>query len=443
MSIAAASTVDSGPPGGLCRDCLAPVATGEERDRCRRCSSPRLLRHPELDALTLAHIDCDAFYASIEKRDNPALADKPVIVGGGRRGVVSTACYIARKSGVHSAMPMFKALKLCPQAVVIHPDMAKYAEASGAVRAIFAAATPLVEPLSLDEAYLDLTGTQAVHGRSAAAVLAEIALRVEREIGITVSIGLSWSKFLAKLASEMDKPRGFGVIGRAEATALLGPRSVRAIPGIGPKLELRLAADGFRTIADLQGADKHALRACYGAIGESLAERAFGRDGRRVEPDHDAKGISAETTFEVDLEGFEPIAAELWPLCETVARRLKRAGLAGRVVVLKLRRADFRRITRRAALQEPTQLAERIWERARALLAEAVGTTRFRLVGVGVSELTEARGADPPDLFARTTERRAVEAAIDAVRAKFGAEAIGRGRGFRSRPKSPRAKTLR
>jgi DNA polymerase-4 len=441
MSIAA--TTDSGPPGGLCRDCLAPLAAGQERDRCRRCSSPRLLRHPELEALTLAHIDCDAFYASIEKRDDPTLADKPLIIGGGRRGVVSTACYIARKSGVHSAMPMFKALKLCPQAVVIHPDMAKYAEASRAVRAVFTAATPLVEPMSLDEAYLDLAGTQGVRGRSAAAVLAEVALRIEREIGITVSIGLSWSKFLAKLASEMDKPRGFGVIGRAEATALLGPRSVRAIPGIGPKLELRLAADGFRTIADLQAADKHALRARYGAIGEWLAERAFGRDGRTVEPDHDAKGISAETTFDTDLEGVEPIAAELWPLCETVARRLKRAELAGRVVVLKLRRADFRRITRRHAMPEPTQLAEKIWETARALLENAVGGTRFRLVGVGVAELSEARDADLPDLFAATTERRAVEQAIDAVRAKFGAEAIGRGRGFRPKPKVPRAKTLR
>jgi DNA polymerase-4 len=311
------------------------------------------------------------------------------------------------------------------------------------VRAVFTAATPLVEPLSLDEAYLDLSGTQALHGRSAAAVLADVALRIEREIGITVSIGLSWSKFLAKLASEMDKPRGFGVVGRAEATALLGPRSVRAIPGIGPKLELRLAADGCRTIGDLQAADQHALRARYGAIGEWLAERAFGRDGRSVEPDHDARGISAETTFERDLAGIEPIAAELWPLCETVARRLKRAELAGRVVVLKLRRADFRRITRRRALPEPTQLAEKIWDTARSLLAEAVGAARFRLVGVGVTELAEASTADLPDLFAATTERQAVEQAIDAVRAKFGAEAIGRGRGFRPRPKLPRAKTLR
>jgi DNA polymerase-4 len=427
----------------MCRDCLAPLAAGQERDRCRRCSSPRLLRHPELDALTLAHIDCDAFYASVEKRDDPTLADKPLIIGGGRRGVVSTACYIARKSGVHSAMPMFKALKLCPQAVVIHPDMAKYAEVSRAVRAIFTAATPLVEPLSLDEAYLDLSGTQGVHGRSAAAVLADVALRIEREVGITVSIGLSWSKFLAKLASEMDKPRGFGVIGRAEATALLGRHSVRAIPGIGPKLELRLAADGYRTIADLQAADKQALRARYGAIGDWLGERAFGRDGRQVEPDHDAKGISAETTFESDLSGVEPIAAELWPLCETVARRLKHAALAGRVVVLKLRRADFRRITRRRALPEPTQLAERIWDTAHALLIDAVGTTRFRLVGVGVAELAEAQAADPPDLFAASTERAAVEQAIDELRAKFGAEAIGRGRGFRPKPKLPRAKTLR
>jgi DNA polymerase-4 len=326
--------------------------------------------------------------------------------------------------------------------------MAKYAAVSRQVRAIFADATPQIEPLSLDEAYLDLSGTAAVHGRGAAAVLAGIASRIEREIGITVSIGLSWSKFLAKLASEMDKPRGFGVIGRAEATALLGPRPVRAIPGVGPKLDLKLAADGLRTIGDLQAADPHLLRARYGAIGEWLAERAFGRDGRTVEPDREAKGISAETTFETDLQGVEPIAAELWPLCETVARRLKEAGLAGRVVLLKLRQADFRRVTRRRALAEPTQLAETIWQCARALLAETAGRTRFRLVGVGVAELGEARTADLPDLFAATSGRRAVEAAIDAVRARFGDEAIGRGRGFRPRPapggaKSSRAKTLR
>ncbi len=433
---------DGGPPPGVCRDCLAPIEAGAEIDRCPRCGAARLLRHPEIGELALAHIDCDAFYASIEKRDDPSLADKPVIVGGGTRGVVSTACYIARRFGVHSAMPMFKALKACPQAVVIRPDMAKYAAASRQVRTIFAAATPLVEPVSLDEAYLDLSGTQAVHGRSAAAVLAGVARDVERQVGITVSIGLSWSKFLAKLASEMDKPRGFGVIGRAEATALLGPRPVRAIPGVGPKLDMRLAADGIRRIGDLQALGAETLRARYGTMGAWLAERAFGRDGRMVEPDHDARGISAETTFARDLEGVEPIAAELWPLCETVSRRLKKAGLAGRSVVLKLRRADFRLLTRRRTLAEPTQLAERIWETAHALLADAVGNGRFRLVGVGLADLADASAADTPDLFAATTESRAIEQAIDAVRAKFGDAAITRGRGFRLGT-NRRPKTLR
>ena len=189
------------------------------------CGSPRLVRHPELAHLAIAHVDCDAFYAAIEKRDNPALRDKPLIVGGGHRGVVATACYIARTYGVRSAMPMFEARRLCPHAEVVRPDMAKYAAAGREVRARMLDLTPLVEPLSIDEAFLDLSGTARLHGLAPAKTLARFAKRVEAEIGITVSIGLSHNKFLAKVASDLDKPRGFSVLGAGEAAAFLAPEA--------------------------------------------------------------------------------------------------------------------------------------------------------------------------------------------------------------------------
>jgi DNA polymerase-4 len=415
---------------GLCRDCLTEAP--EEDARCRQCGSPRIVRHPELDTLTLAHIDCDAFYASVEKRDAPTLADKPVIVGGGKRGVAMTACYVARKYGVRSAMPMFKALRLCPHAVVIRPDMEKYAAVSREVRAIFRDATPLVEPVSLDEAYLDLAGTEAIHHRGAAATLADIARRIEHEIGITVSIGLSDNKFLAKLASEIDKPRGFGVIGRAEARGFLASRPVRVILGVGEKMAARLAADGIATIGDLQrlGGDQLALR--YGAMGRRLAQLAIGEDDRDVVPDRPAKSISAETTFERDLAGLAQLDAELWPLCERVSERLKESELAGRTVVLKLKTAGFRILTRRHALNQPTQLADAIYQMARPLLQHETTGARYRLIGVGVSDLTDARAADQPDLFDQVSARQAaVERALDSVRKRFGKRSIGKGRGLK------------
>src|SRR4051812_20689000 len=209
---------------GFCRDCLAEQK-GDVR-RCHACGSPRLIRHKELYDLTLAHIDCDAFYAAVEKRDNPELADKPVIIGGGHPGVVSTACYIARIHGVRSAMPMFKALELCPHATVIPPNMEKYAAVGHEVRALMLDLTPLVEPLSIDEAFLDLGGTERLHGRSPALSLAKLADEIETKVGISVSIGLSHNKFLAKVASDLEKPRGFSVIGRAETRSFLAAKPV-------------------------------------------------------------------------------------------------------------------------------------------------------------------------------------------------------------------------
>lgn len=414
---------------GLCRSCLAWLPDADGHEVCPACGSRRIVSHPELEGLTLAHIDCDAFYASIEKRDDPALADRPVIVGGGRRGVALTACYVARRFGVHSAMPMFKALALCPHAVVIRPDMKKYAAVSQQVRAIFRAATPAVETVSLDEAYLDLSGTQALHHRPAAATLADIARRVEREVGITVSIGLAANKFLAKLASEIDKPRGFGVIGRGEARGYLAGRPVRVIPGVGAKLGARLAADGITRIAELQALGGDALARRYGTIGRRLAELADGIDDRQVVADREAKGISAETTFDADLSAKDALKAELWPLCERVSERTKVAGLVGGTVVLKLKTAEFRILTRRRALAVPTQLAEVIYRAAAPLVDAEPPGRRYRLIGVGLSDLQAAEAA-APDLFgARVSRIEQVERAIDQVRARFGTTAIRKGRG--------------
>ncbi len=409
--------------------------------------------------MTIAHIDCDAFYASIEKRDDPTLADKPTIVGGGKRGVVSTCCYIARTFGVRSAMPMFKALQLCPHATVIRPDMDKYAGVSKQVRAIFESVTPLVEAVSLDEAYLDLSGTQTLHHAAPAFVLARVARRIEDEIGITVSIGLSFNKLLAKLASEIDKPRGFGIVGRGEARAFLAARAPRILPGVGPKLAQRLADDGFATIRDIQRAGEAALAERYGDTGRWLAAISEGRDDRAVEPEREAKSISAETTFHSDLGRLVDLESELWPLAEEVAERLKRHHLAGRTVQLKLRTSDFRILTRRVTLPAGTQLAETLYRAARPLLAREVAANRhrrYRLIGIGAAELGEP-GESPVqnDLFGPAPSAKpvddprdaAVEKAIDAVRDKFGSTAIRKGRGMgvgknirpgRDLPRSPR-----
>jgi DNA polymerase-4 len=416
----------------LCRDCAAPVdesALGAAEPRCPACGAPRLFRHGELDSLSIAHLDCDAFYATVEKRDNPAIADRPVIVGGGRRGVVSACCYVARIYGVRSAMPMFKALKACPDAVVIHPDMAKYQRVGREVRQLMLTTTPLVEPLSIDEAFLDLTGTEKLHGMSPARTLMRLARRIEAEIGITVSIGLSYNKFLAKVASDLDKPRGFSAIGRADALDFLRPRPASLIWGVGPALKARLAADGIATIGQLQTRDERELTARYGAIGRRLARFARGIDDRKVDPDGPTKSISAETTFDGDIADAARLAHELWPLCETVSERLKRSKLAGRAVTLKLKTSAFKNVTRSRHLGAPTQLAELLYRTALPLLEAEANGPKYRLIGIGAADLTDAAEADPPDLFDPAGQRRArVERAIDAVRAKLGEKSIAKGR---------------
>lgn len=417
-------------PGAFCRDCLAtqPAPT----PRCRSCGSPRILDHPEIASLSIAHVDCDAFYAAIEKRDNPALCDRPVIVGGGKRGVVATACYVARTYGVHSAMPMFQALKACPNAAVIAPDMAKYARTARQIRALMQDLTPLVEPVSIDEAFLDLAGTAALHRASPAEVLARFARKVEAEIGISVSIGLSYCKFLAKIASDLDKPRGFSIIGRAEAESFLKPRPIGLIPGVGAKTQGRLARDGFRAMGDLQASVEAQLAARYGVEGRRLWRLARGIDARKVIVEREAKSISAETTFETDLAEFDDLAPILYRLCEKLSSRLKQAGFASGAVTLKLKTADFKTRTRVLSGIPATQLPKRLFAPARDLLARELASeragARFRLIGIGATDLCAAAEADQGDLVDIGLAREEAEdKAIDALRAKFGAGAIVKG----------------
>ncbi|NGO53220.1 DNA polymerase IV [Allomesorhizobium camelthorni] len=425
------------PMHGFCRDCFAPQPRATMR--CASCGSPRLARHPELYSLEIAHIDCDAFYAAVEKRDNPELKDKPVIIGGGKRGVVSTCCYIARIHGVRSAMPMFKALEACPEAVVVKPDMEKYVRVGREVREMMLALTPLVEPISIDEAFLDLAGTARLHGRPPALVLAGFAASVEREIGITVSAGLSYCKFLAKLASDFRKPRGFSIIGEAEAVGFLAEQPVTMIWGVGKAFAATLERDGIRLIGQLQRLERGELMRRYGAMGDRLFHLSRGMDERRVHPEHDAKSVSAETTFDTDLASPADLVPILRALSEKVSARLKKAGIAGRTVVLKLKTQDFKLRTRNRQLGDPTRLADRIFQTGLQLLEKETDGTKYRLLGIGVSDLSGSEKADPPDLVDLQSRKRAMaEGAIDALREKFGGRAVETGytfgRGHRGRP---------
>lgn len=414
----------------LCRDCLAQFEKGP---RCPACRSPRVLAHDELATLTIAHMDCDAFYASVEKRDRPELRDQPVIVGGGTRGVVSTCCYLARIKGVRSAMPMFQALRLCPEAVVVKPRMAVYAEVSRAIRAMMERLTPAIEPLSLDEAFLDLTGTARLHGAPPAVLLAGLLRDMETGLGITGSVGLSHNKFLAKIASDLDKPRGFSVIGRAETESFLRPRPVRIIWGVGTATQAALEQAGIRTIADLLRWDRGDLSARFGNMGERLWHLARGLDTRRVNRDEKLKSISKETTFFEDTSDPDLLDGHLWRLSEQVADRAKAKALAGRTVVLKLKRADFTLISRRHSLGDPTQLTDRIYRVAREMFDLVGARGPYRLIGVGIADLADQAEADQSrDLLDPNADKRAAaERASDAIRARFGKEAIIKGRALR------------
>jgi DNA polymerase-4 len=412
----------------LCRDCFASLPASAPA--CGLCGG-RVVAHPELFRLSIAHIDCDAFYASVEKRGRPELADRPVIVGGGVRGVVTAACYVARRYGVRSAMPMFKALKACPQAVVIRPDFAKYVAVGRDIRARMQMLTPAVQPLSIDEAVLDLSGTQAVHRGPPALVLARFAQAVEREVGVTVSVGLAANRLVAKIAAERDKPRGFVVIG-AEAAGVLATDPVGVLPGVGPAMSRRLESLGISRLGQLQALDARQAQRLLGEDGPALCARARGEDSRRVDPTRDAKSISAETTFDVDLSRIEELERPLWRCAEKLARRLKEHELAAGGVTLKLKTSGFVLRTRAVRLPgSPTVLPDRLFEAARALLLREVNGTSFRLIGIGAHPLVPAVDADQGDLVDLATPRlAATQAAMDTIRERFGGAAIARGRGL-------------
>ena len=410
---------------GICRDCIAHVDAALAR--CPKCKSPRVLHHAELHQLSISHIDCDAFYAAVEKRDNSDLRDKPVIVGGGERGVVSTACYIARVKGVRSAMPMFKARALCPDAVVVKPNMAKYVEAAKQVRILMLELTPLIQPVSIDEAFLDLSGTERLHQSSPAASLMKLALRIEKEVGVTVSVGLSHNKFLAKMASDMNKPRGFSVIGVAETMALLAAKPVGAIWGVGQAMQALLEKRGIRLVGQLQTMERSDLIRQYGKMGARLFHLSRGQDWRDVNTNDEAKSISAETTFFDDISDYTELEAKLWGLCQRVSKRAKKSGTIGKAITLKLKTKDFESRTRSMSLSEGTNLTHVIFEAGVQMLRKEVGPTKFRLIGIGIHRLQENIEANMPALDSKQVTLTKAELAMDKIRNRFGSTAIDRG----------------
>ena len=411
----------------LCRKCFY---TSNEEGRCPRCSSPLVVSHRELFDLNIAHMDCDAFYASVEKRDNPDLADKPVIIGGGRRGVVSTACYIARIRGVKSAMPMFKALEKCPDAVVIRPRMKIYAEISQEIRAMMNDITPLVEPLSLDEAFMDMSGTHKLHGVPPAVMLAKLMERISSNLGLTGSIGLSHNKFLAKIASDLNKPNGYSIIGEAETSSFLKDQSIRLIWGVGASTQKSLEKSGIRTFCDLLRWDRKDLVRKFGSMGDSLWFLARGQDARAVSNSEKIKSISNETTLNENTSNLRALEGHLWRLCEKVSSRAKSKGLAGTIMILKLKSSNHKIITRRVTLRDPTYLADVLFRSTYPLMESAIENGPFRLVGAGLSGLCLASQAErePELLDDGALNSTKVERVTDEIREKFGDDAMIKGR---------------
>jgi len=411
----------------LCRDCASPVAGSE----CHICQSSRTISHPEIGLLSIAHIDCDAFYCSVEKRDNPELRDKPVIVGGGRRGVVSAACYHARIYGVHSAMPMFKALKLCPDAVVVRGNMHKYAQEGAKIRDMMGSLTPLVEPLSIDEAFLDLSGTERIHNQSPAQSLINLQNKILKDVGVTVSVGLSYNKFLAKTASDLDKPNGFAIIGKSEALDFLADKPVSFINGVGPAFARNLKKSGIHTITDVRRQSHKSMAERFGDMGLHLARLARAEDNRPVKSTSKRKSVSAETTFNEDISDIEQLKDKLWQVCQKTADRSKAKNLAGKTVTLKLKTKQFESITRRRTLAQPIQLADAIFRTCVPLLEKEANGRKFRLIGAGISGLSRPVGDSGDLLDPGAVKRGIAERATDKARAKFGTDAVVTGRGFR------------
>lgn len=411
----------------ICRECLSTFDS--KVLYCANCESLNLISHKEIEKLDIAHVDCDAFYASIEKRDNPKLKNSAVIIGGGKRGVVATACYLARIKGVRSAMPMYKALKLCPSAIIIKPNMSKYRDASRKIQNLMNQLTPLIEPISLDEAFLDLSGTKKLHKKIPAVLLAELSKKINQEVGISVSIGLSYNKFLAKICSDLDKPKGFSLLGRGDSKKFLSSQPVEILWGVGKILKRKLNNDGIKTISQIKELGIKEVINRYGSIGSHIYSLSQGKDLRRVVPQRQIKSISHETTFENDISDKEVLEKKLWSLCEKVSKRSKEKGLGGQTITLKLKTKEFKLISRSCTIDEPTQIGELIFQNSKTLLDREDEKIKYRLIGVGISNLKDSELCDLYDLInISKTKNAKIEYAIDDIRNKFGKDLIKKGR---------------
>lgn len=411
----------------ICRECLSTFDS--KVLYCANCESLNLISHKEIEKLDIAHVDCDAFYASIEKRDNPKLKNSAVIIGGGKRGVVATACYLARIKGVRSAMPMYKALKLCPSATIIKPNMSKYRDASRKIQNLMNQLTPLIEPISLDEAFLDLSGTKKLHKKIPAVLLAELSKKINQEVGISVSIGLSYNKFLAKICSDLDKPKGFSLLGRGDSKKFLSSQPVEILWGVGKILKRKLNDDGIKTISQIEELGIKEVINRYGSIGSHIYSLSQGKDLRRVVPQRQIKSISHETTFENDISDKEVLEKKLWSLCEKVSKRSKEKGLGGQTITLKLKTKEFKLISRSCTIDEPTQIGELIFQNSKTLLDREDEKIKYRLIGVGISNLKDSELCDLYDLInISKTKNAKIEYAIDDIRNKFGKDLIKKGR---------------
>ena len=429
----------------LCRACLGSgyVGMAERPKSCIECGSEALVLHDELFSLSLAHIDCDAFYCSVEKRDNPTLADRPVIVGGEQRGVVAAACYIARRYGIRSAMSTWQAKRACPELVIIKPRMAVYQTIGRQIREMMLALTPLVQPLSIDEAFLDLAGTQKLHHASPALSLARLQKHIKAELGLTVSIGLAANKSLAKIASDQDKPNGFYVIGAAEAKSWLEKRPASLLFGLGKSQMAKLKAAGVNTCGDIVNLPAGRQHSLFGSDALRLVNLASGIDERPVVPHSRAKSISSETTFSTNISELDMLLAKAEILSAKVSRQLKAKRRAAIRVTVKLKFPTHRLITRSRMLAAPSQMHHDIFAAATDLLRAETGNGKsYRLLGVGVElseqDIAEADAA-PTSLLDLVDEGRQkknkLEVVIDQLHEKLGDDVVKTGRQLKKPPK--------
>jgi len=422
----------------LCRDCFGYGYAGGDKKlaSCPECGSSRLVQHAELFELHLAHIDCDAFYCSVEKRDNPELADKSVIVGGGDRGVVAAACYVARQYGIRSAMPSWQAKQACPELVILKPRMAYYKQIGDQIKKMMLSLSPLVQPLSIDEAFIDMAGTEKLHKKPVAVMLAQFQADILQQIGITVSVGLSYNKSLAKISSEQDKPHGYFVLGQMEATDWLAEQPCSVIFGLGKRSTARLHAEGINTVGDIQNAALPHLRTILGHDAARIKALASGQDDRTVQPHSTAKSVSSETTFSKDISDLETLLGIAERQTQIVSKQLKQKSVQGRTLTLKLKTARHQIITRSATLAQPTQMAFRIFSEIKRLAEKQIdGKTSYRLLGVGVEISSEQAEASFFTAEHETVFRQEkLELAVDSIHSKLGQDSITTGRQLGMKP---------